>query len=1046
VAEFVVKSTLIADPSRFKPGVDDAKRSLKDLGDEAKRATPNFRNLGMQMDDHIVLFRRYQAEAKAAAKALIEKQRSVRMLGIQLGDLGQQLAMGINPAVAFGQQIGQIGLAAEGMGGRIAKVAAFLSSPWGAALQTAAIVVGVFASKLLDTEDASKKAAKATKTLEEAIHDLNVATGKQVENQDLANKRTREEVENSLKRELRTRAETVALIEKLTVRQKLETLEGRVDRPAPTATALAANTGVRLSSAQDLLKKQTTAIEEARSALRNLDIDASKTKIDEKYDKMAAAAGRYNREEARLTDERQHKRISQADFEAGLDRARVARDRETAAIQKQTKAQADLNQQIGRNLSLAGAKQLVEGIGGTVTSGLRSTAKQAQLYAAYQAGTGPLAAKPGTSYHEKGQALDIAKTAGMSLGKIRQAFKDAGVSIRELLDEGDHFHVAWGKVTGSLNDGEKAAREAKKELDDLQQILDGLTKRFDPAQAAADDFAKTLADISRLEAAGMRGDPGGISLGQGAVLRLGASKEQADAQFKKFDAIGDKLLESMGVKAGESIAKSATEFGEEAAKSFGETASELAFEIGNIIGGRVGDALAGIGNLIEMNRKGSAFDKAFENIDHSISNLAQKGFKLKPEAADQLGKTVGGAVKGAATGATIAGIGKALGLKMSSTGAQIGGAIGSALPIPGGDIIGSILGGLVGGLFKKTKTGSATITNVDDKASLSGNSGKLKDVAGTLASSVQGGIQQIADALGGTLGSFAVSIGQRDKKYVVDLEGKGRTKSGDASTPSFKDESEAIARAIQDAIADGAVKGLSEAVQKALKSSDDIDKALNEALKVSQVELLLKGVTGEMEKAFSDFERTAAERVRIAKKYGFDLVKLEQINGEQRVKLFDQIVGARIGSLQNLLDSINYGDLFEGSAVAKLNKLRTEAQTASEDVAKGVDGAADRLADLQRQIVETSRDTFGTAGPEFATDRANAISAAEQAIALERQRAEQAEAMAQQTNTLLDENNDIAAQTLAATNQGNEYLAALLAAANLRAPTTFDTSRLTALV
>jgi hypothetical protein len=46
------------------------------------------------------------------------------------------------------------------------------------------------------------------------------------------------------------------------------------------------------------------------------------------------------------------------------------------------------------------------GWGGSVTSGFRSYAEQAALYARYLAG-GPLAARPGTSSHEFGQAVDV---------------------------------------------------------------------------------------------------------------------------------------------------------------------------------------------------------------------------------------------------------------------------------------------------------------------------------------------------------------------------------------------------------------------------------------------------------------------------------------------------------------------------------------------------------------------------------------------------------------------------------------------------------------
>ncbi len=54
---------------------------------------------------------------------------------------------------------------------------------------------------------------------------------------------------------------------------------------------------------------------------------------------------------------------------------------------------------------VAAAKQ--DGVNITITSGARSRAEQEKLYAAYKNGTGNLAAKPGTSNHESGDALDL---------------------------------------------------------------------------------------------------------------------------------------------------------------------------------------------------------------------------------------------------------------------------------------------------------------------------------------------------------------------------------------------------------------------------------------------------------------------------------------------------------------------------------------------------------------------------------------------------------------------------------------------------------------
>jgi hypothetical protein len=273
-----------------------------------------------------------------------------------------------------------------------------------------------------------------------------------------------------------------------------------------------------------------------------------------------------------------------------------------------------------------------------------------------------------------------------------------------------------------------------------------------------------------------------------------------------------------------------------------------------------------------------------------------------------------------------------------------------------------------------------------------------------LASSVQGTIAAIVEALGAEYGAFSGSIGVRDKSYVVDPTGQGRTKG--RGTQKFKTEAEAEAALLRDALADGAVAGISEAVRKALNSSSDIDKALREALKLNELEDLLSGVGGEGEKALREFDRQAKERVRIAAKYGFDLVKLEEVNAKERAKLVEDILESSIGPLQDLLDSLSFGDLFEGTASEQRQKLLLEIAKAETDARAGVAGATDKVAALSRQLLEVSREGFGTAGPEYAADMASTKTAAEELIRLENERVNSAVGEAKTTNLKLDENND----------------------------------------
>jgi hypothetical protein len=48
------------------------------------------------------------------------------------------------------------------------------------------------------------------------------------------------------------------------------------------------------------------------------------------------------------------------------------------------------------------------------------------------------------SYHLRGRAIDIARRPGVSHSQIAAAYRAAGYSLAESLDEGDHSHFAFG--------------------------------------------------------------------------------------------------------------------------------------------------------------------------------------------------------------------------------------------------------------------------------------------------------------------------------------------------------------------------------------------------------------------------------------------------------------------------------------------------------------------------------------------------------------------------------------------------------------------------
>jgi hypothetical protein len=91
---------------------------------------------------------------------------------------------------------------------------------------------------------------------------------------------------------------------------------------------------------------------------------------------------------------------------------------------------------------LAGLEQVARAIGKPIEiiSGLRTREEQEELYRRYLNGTGNLAAVPGTSRHESGQAADV-YVDGVPLANVegaRQAASDAGLGFPVA---GEAWHV-----------------------------------------------------------------------------------------------------------------------------------------------------------------------------------------------------------------------------------------------------------------------------------------------------------------------------------------------------------------------------------------------------------------------------------------------------------------------------------------------------------------------------------------------------------------------------------------------------------------------------
>ncbi len=464
------------------------------------------------------------------------------------------------------------------------------------------------------------------------------------------------------------------------------------------------------------------------------------------------------------------------------------------------------------------------------------------------------------------------------------------------------------------------------------------------------------------------------------------------------------------------------------------TPTEYFHQLGQSVGGRLTDALNKSFDTRFFSQFSGAIGGVFEGYASTGTGFGAVlgGLKELKGLPTSLSKGLGKAFGGAQTGSLVSGISNAIGIKMSNTGAQIGGAIGSFLPIPGGQIIGSIAGGLIGGLFSKAKTGGVSIGAVNGATAITGtggNNASLKSALNQTGGSINSALAQIAQQLGGSIGSYSVAIGQRKDEFRVSASGNvGNTtakKTGSDIIYKGKDEAAAMQAAFANAIQDGAIKGISAAVQKALQSTPNVDQAIQEALKVQDVETAIGGLGAALKKQFTDFEKQAAERLRIAQQYGFDVVAMEKRNADDRLKLSQKLLADQIGSLQQLIDDMTSGALFEGSAVDQRNALLDKIAAAKAEANAGTEGAADKLSSLLQQLNSVSKDAFATTGT-FAADRSTILDTARDTIARANQRIADAQAGSDPalatTNATLDEIATQNAQALTQLGLQSDYL------------------------
>lgn len=788
----------------------------------------------------------------------------------QVQDFAVQVAAGASPLIAFAQQGSQLAYVLSGVGGTAGRFASLMSGPVGTSLLLVTTLLGPLAAGLFrqrDGHDAAAAGAEAHKTAVELLREAQreiITTGQ------LAEAMTLRQAQADLAAASAARARTAELlrqaiaVEQLAIARANDPLAGDPSAPPQTRIAGADLPGAR--GRVQALERRLAAMDrdiaagEQRVRIRQLPI--IQRGVNERLDPGARVRGEFERTQNRLNTQLARGRIGADEYAAALTRATRARDAELEVIQQAERTgrrSSRDSREVGRIMSVDEARDIVASIGGRVTSGTRDRATQQRLYDDYRAGRGPLAARPGTSAHERGNAVDI---VGATVAEVRRAFRERGVNLSRIFTETNprtgarHVHAEWSRSASAevMGEADDRARE-------LAQDLEAVSRAFDGARVAADEYAATLARISRLEAAGAI--TGADALGFRLAAAAQRSRELAEAEERRwreilgpddFSRVVDGVAEQWSDRMADGSREAADELrrqGLEAVEAVSSLFGRRAAGIGNLVAeamfsnpaatrvdaGAFG-GLGGIINLFERERSArqvremSDAERAAAGPDPYVFNPVIRGLRgVFDPLADalrgftrQLGNLIGGG--GDFLGQMIAFGGIGSSAARMAGGSGLAGALGGALGGIGGKVaerainaslasmgqrlipgiagpLGSVVGGLaasvLAGSLRSTPRASSTIrVGADGRLAVASTTGtrKLRGATVEAADSAISTIERIAEALGGSVLSGVGSVSIGMRKGSYRVDPSGSGKTKlSKGAIDFGEDAEAAVRA-----------------------------------------------------------------------------------------------------------------------------------------------------------------------------------------------------------------------------------------------------------
>ena len=454
-----------------------------------------------------------------ANQMMVNSTRAARTAQIQMGQQMQDVAIslysGQRASVVLAQQLPQLAFAFTGAEGKVGKFATALSSGFGSiALVAGGAGLGLLIDMLMGTSEEADKAGSATSRLTDKL--------------DLT-KNSYESLIDVVKEYNKAQDKSTALTYDAIV---------AAEKKAQANLTLAETELANLKASKDVLTNPALGVGGSQFGTYSIAVSAVEDRIAELKKNLAEtglAAG--NERIKRATDERYRIETDYVAKLATLEAKRLANiiDQNTydkeglritqakiAALKAYDESQRKTGStgQYGREIGMAEAKSIAAKAGFKVNSGTRPTwikdevpggaSSQERLYNKWVAAGKPAnnpTAKPGTSAHEKSNALDIAFASGVSAASLKKAYADEGVRLTKILKEAGHFHIEWSTKGADKAESEadriaKALERAREQTDRFadssSNSIARVTERWDDQPKLVDQANASIREMDRL--------------------------------------------------------------------------------------------------------------------------------------------------------------------------------------------------------------------------------------------------------------------------------------------------------------------------------------------------------------------------------------------------------------------------------------------------------------------------------------------------------------------------------------------------------------------